>query len=304
MNRKISKVLAAGATAIALMTMSTTPASALVADGPAVLVFSNENCTDPDQEDADISASLGVIAKSVTLFDGGDASEAAWTDALDGIDVLTLPEGCNFGQATMFSAEAQAYIKNWIESGKTVVGTGSYDHAEFINYMTGLDYSSEFGNNDSLGDETANPWTLQIDSDTLPETVPNGNYTGGLYDYSTWSAEKKAFVTPVYYSEGEDNLGVAYFTFGEGYYIYNAYDWYPDSDEITNGVRATWDETLQFAATGQIAPPTTEEPIVEPTVVEEELADTGVEAVAPFAAGAALLTAGLVVMFARRRQTN
>ena len=303
MNRKLSKVLAAGATAIALMTMSTTPASALVTDGPAVLVFSNANCTDPTEEDADIAASLGTIAKSVTLFDGGDASAAGWTDALDGIDVLTLPEGCNFGETAMFSAEAEAYIKTWIESGKTVVGTGSYDHAEFINYMTGLDFSTEFDNNTELSDEDTYPWAKQTDNADLPATVPTGNYTGGLQDYSTWSAEKKAFVTPVYYSEGEDNLAVAYFTFGSGYYIYNAYDWYPDSGEITNGVRAAWDQTLQFAATGQIAPPTTEEPAVEPTV-QEELADTGVDAVAPFAAGAALLIAGLVVMFARRRQTN
>lgn len=303
MNRKISKVLAAGATAIALMTMSTTPASALVADGPAVLVFSNDLCTDVDEEDADITTALSVIAKSVTAFDGGDGSEAAWTDALDGIDVLTFPEGCNFSQASLFSDDAKAYIKTWIEAGKTVVGTGSYTHADFVSYMSGLDYSAEFGNTDWLDDPTTNPWAKQTDNADLPDTVPNADWTGGLLDYSTWSAEKKAFVTPVYYSEGEDNLAVAYFTFGSGYYIYNAYDWYPDSEDVDSGARAAWDQTLQFAATGQIAPPTTEEPVVEPTV-QEELADTGVEAVAPFATGAALLIAGLVVMFARRRQTN
>ncbi|MEY4423737.1 MAG: hypothetical protein RLZZ258_840 [Actinomycetota bacterium] len=301
MNRKLSKVLAAGATAIALMTMSTTPASALVTDGPAVLVFSNDLCTDELEEDTDIANALREIASAVTVFDGGDGSAAAWTTALTGIDVLTFPEGCNFEEASLFSDDAKTYIKSWIEAGKTVVGTGSYDHAAFINYMTGLDYSAEFNNNDEV--DPANPWTRQNDNADLPLTVPNANWAGGLVGFSAWSADKKAFVTPVYYSEVDDNLAVGYFTFGSGYYIYNAYDWYPDSDELTSGVRDAWNQTLQFAATGQIAPPTTEEPAVEPTV-QEELADTGVDAVAPFAAGAALLIAGLVVMFARRRQTN
>jgi LPXTG-motif cell wall-anchored protein len=264
-------------------------------------VFSNALCTDPPEEDTDIVASLEVTSSSVTVFDGGDGSESAWSTALATIDVLVFPEGCNFEQAALFSGAAQAWIKSWIEGGKTVVGTGSYRHAAFVSYMTGLNYSTEFGNNTSLSNEVANPWELQIASATLPATVPNGNYTGGLRNYSTWTADKRAFVTPVYYSAGEDNLAVAYFTFGSGYYIYNAYDWYPDSDELTNGVRAAWDATLQFAASGQVAPPTTGTTTAGTS--GPSLAATGTDVFLPIVLGGLTLMTGILLVGSRRRKT-
>lgn len=284
------------------------PSVAYAADpsGPVVLEFSNGGCTDPAEEDTDIRDALLPISASVTLFDGGAGDAAAWSAALTGVDVLVLPEGCNFG-TSYIDASAEAVIKAWVESGKTVVGTGSYTHAAFINYMTGLDYTSEFDDNDWLNLEPYT-WDLQLIGSSLPATVPNGNYTGGLVNYSAWSADKKAFVTPVYYSEAEDNLGVAFFSFGSGYYIYNAYDWYPDEDDILNGVREAWNATLQLAVSGQITPGPGPEPGPEPgpqpapaPAPQPELARTGSSDSFPILFGIVAAGSGLVLLLGARR---
>lgn len=226
-------------------------ASAVDPSGPVVLEFSNSLCTDPAEEDADIKVALEVISASVTLFDGGDGSLTAWTTALTGVDVLVIPEGDFFDCAGAVSADAQAYIKTWVQSGKTVLGTGSYEHLDFVNYMSGIDYSGVWSDN-SLSNEILNPWTRQVSSTILPATVPNADYAGGLLNYSTYSAAQKAIMTPIYYSAGEDNLGVVQFRFGSGDFLYYAYDWYPSPADVSSGARAAWDQALQFGATGQI----------------------------------------------------
>ena len=270
-------------TLISCFTFGSPSAYAADPSGPVVVVFSNQNNTDPDEEDADIADTLQVISSSVTVFDGGDGTAAAWSTALSTADVLVFPEGSNFGTSAIDSSAA-AFIKGWIEAGKIVVGTGSYTHLFFINYMTGLDYFPEFGN---IADVNGN-WDLQVVNPDLPTTVPPGNWTGGLDGFSLWSPEKKAFVTPVYYDADEDNLGVGYFTFGSGFYIYNAYDWYPDQGEITDGTRAAWDATLQFAAAGELSPPVNETPPPAPT-----LASTGADSNAT----AGLLLASVTLVF-------
>lgn len=227
-------------------------AFALDPNGPVVLEFSKDPCTDSLEEDADIKTALEVISASVTLFNGGDGSLTAWTTALTGVDVLVIPEGQFFGCAGAVSADAQGYIKTWVESGKTVLGTGAYEHLDFVNYMSGISFSDVWSDN-GLDDENLNPWSRQVASSTLPATVPNANYAGGLENYSTYSLAQKAFITPIYYSAGEDNLAIAQFNFGSGFFLYYAYDWYPDGDEATNGVRAAWDQALQFGASGQIS---------------------------------------------------
>jgi hypothetical protein len=226
-------------------------ASAVDPSGPVVLEFSKSGCTDPAEEDADIKVALEVISASVTLFDGGDGSLTAWTTALTGVDVLVIPEGGFFDCASAVSPDAQAYIKTWVQSGKTVLGTGSYTHVDFVNYMSGIDYSLVWADG-GLANAILNPWTRQVSSTTLPATVPNANYAGGLRNYSTYSAAQKAIMTPIYYSAGEDNLGVVQFRFGSGDFLYYAYDWYPSPADVSSGARADWNQALQFGATGQI----------------------------------------------------
>jgi hypothetical protein len=53
-------------------------------------------------------------------------------------------------------------------------------------------------------------------------------------------------------NSGKGNVGVASFAVGAGFYIYNAYDWFPDTADQANGNRAAWNQTLQFGATGAI----------------------------------------------------
>lgn len=255
--RQIGVALGAGLVALsvltALLTVGPVPAAyALDPNGPVVLEFSKAGCTDPAEEDADIKTALEVISKSVTLFDGGDGSLSAWTTALTGATVLVIPEGSFFDCPSAVSAEAQAYIKTWVESGNTVLGTGAYTHVEFVNYMSGLNYSSVW-NPASLSNQVVNPWTRQVSSTTLPDTVPNANFAGGLKPYAAFSPAQKAFITPIYYSAGEDNLAIAQFNFGSGAFLYYAYDWYPSSADVASGARAAWNQALQFGATGQIS---------------------------------------------------
>ena len=228
--------------------------------GPNVLLFTNDTFTDVDEEDLDIRNALIPISSKVTTFDGGDGSATAWTTALSGIDALIFPEvsGSTYwdsNDTAVLTAAAKTYIKSWVSAGKLIIGTGSYSHLQAITDLTGLDFTG-LGNSGLSGDAV---WDLQISSSTLPATVPNANYAGGIEDYSTLSTEQKAAAELVYYNSAQDNAAVVNFKVGTGYYIYNAYDWYPDSGDVTSGARAAWNQTLQFAAAGEF---TASEPAV------------------------------------------
>lgn len=224
------------------------------ASGPDVVVFSNDGFTDPSEEDWDITTVLLTITKQVVVTNGGDATATTWQTLLSGTEVLVLPEGSNWrsGGTAAISDAAMGVIADWTEAGGLIIGTGSYDHADVVSELTGVDYSDLFSNNDGLYEGDA-AWDLQISDPELPNTVPNGDYTGGLVGFSAWPAEAQGLVVPVYYDADEDNLAVGAFVIGSGTYVYMAYDWFPDEDELTNGVRADWDATLKFAAGGKFS---------------------------------------------------
>jgi hypothetical protein len=219
--------------------------------GPEVLVFSKDDYTDEDQEDTDIRNALLPISNNVTVFDGGDGTDTAWTAALVGIDVLVLPEVDNtfFWTAVdtpVLNAAAKTYIKSWASAGKLIIGTGSYSHFQAITDLTGVDFSS------TQDRKPSDPsWVLQISNDALPASVPLGNRTSGIDNYTALSDAQKAVMELVYYDSVEDNAAVVNFKVGSGYYIYNAYDWYPDPGDDFSGARAQWNATLRFAASGE-----------------------------------------------------
>jgi LPXTG-motif cell wall-anchored protein len=225
--------------------------------GPVVTVFSRDGFTDRREEDWDITTVLLTMASSITVTDGGDATAATWEAALAGADVLVLPEGGNWGAggSGAISDPALEVIRTWTEAGGTIIGTGSYTHGAIVSELTGIDYSSRLRNNDAEG-----PWDLRIVDPELPTSVPNGDWTGGMVGFSTWTDAERAPVTPVYYNPTTDNLAVAAFSIGSGFYLYFAYDWYPiASAETYDGVppatvRQIWDETLRFAAGGSLTP--------------------------------------------------
>ncbi|BDI22058.1 hypothetical protein [Herbiconiux sp. L3-i23] len=291
--RRIPVLPALGA-AIALIAapfVGASAASALPAPDPdlGILVFSKEGFTDPDEEDADISAELALIG-SVTTFDGGDGSAAAWTAALADQDVVVFPEGLVYadGGTDVMSEEAVVVVKDWVSAGRTALGTGSYTHGDLVDVLTGVDYTDVWSNG-----RTGGEWSLQLDDATLPTTLPNANYAGGLLAYSTWSDAQKASVTPVYLSD-DDNLGVASFSVGGGQFLYYAYDWFPAANEATNGVRAAWNEALRLGAGGRLTPaptaPAPTSPVPAPSAAALSL-ELKIAAGQPVAGGKANFTA-------------
>ncbi len=264
------------------------------ASGPVVVVFSNSSFTDPLEEDWDIATVLLPGASQMRVTDGGDASAATWTSILAGADVLVLPEGANWdiGGTSAISDAALEIIRTWVSAGRVIVGTGSYTHGAIVSELTGQDFTVEFGNNDSNG-----PWQRVSGDEALTAELPNGNYTGGLEDYSLFSDDQKALITPLYFSAANDNLGMGSFAIGTGAYIYLAYDWFPDVDELVDGVRDAWNGALGISA-GAVPPEVVGGP---------QLAATGGEAAPSVALGAiSLLLLGalaLAVSSSRRRVT-
>jgi LPXTG-motif cell wall-anchored protein len=264
-------------------------------DGPVIVVFSNGAFTDPSEEDWDITTALLPSASEIRVTDGGDGSAGVWSSLLTGADVLVLPEGDNWapGGTSAISDAALEVIRTWVSAGRLILGTGSYDHGDIVSELTGVDFTSEFGNNDSNG-----PWQRVSTDTSLPAELPNANYAGGLGDFSLYSVEQKAIITPIYQSLANDSLGIAAFAIGTGSYVYQAYDWFPDSEELGNGVRDAWNGALVLAAAGDLTP--------TPVVPEDdELAATGGELSSGLLlGGAALALAGVLALLVSRRRAQ
>lgn len=265
-------------------------------DGPVVVVFSNGGFTDPSEEDWDITTVLLPSASEVRVTDGGDGSAGVWSTLLADADVLVLPEGGNWqpGGTSAISDAALEVIRTWVSAGRLILGTGSYDHGDIVSELTGVDFTSEFGNNTSNG-----PWQRVPDDASLPAELPNANYAGGLGDFSLYSVEQKAIITPIYESLANDSLGIAAFAIGTGSYIYHAYDWYLDSEELVDGTRDAWNGALVLAAAGDLTSP--------PVLPEEddELAATGgALSSGVLLGGAALALAGVLALLISRRRAQ
>jgi LPXTG-motif cell wall-anchored protein len=264
------------AAVVAALALVIAPAVAGVASATAessaqILMFSKGGYTDPYEEDLDMATALESIG-TVTVFDGGDSSVAAWTAALVGKDAVVFPEGTVYGltdcvestwdpeaeggggdwvdgdpEPCPMSTEAAAYVKTWISAGRTALGTGAYDHQSFIDYLTGQEYSWD-------DDEVDAGWNLQVEADGAPDVLPNMNYSGGIATYGEWSTEEKASVTAIYLDESGENLGVGSFPVGRGSFMYYAYDWYPDDDDRESGKAQLWEDALRLGATNILSP--------------------------------------------------
>lgn len=236
-------------TALAILTglsLAITPFAGLAAAQAAtvsIVMFSNEDVTDPSEEDADMAAAMSDLG-TVTLFNGGDGSAEAWTGALATADSLVLPEGIVY-ESAFLSAGAVDVIRAYIAAGHTVIGTGAYDHSGLIDDLTGI--SRNWNNGSLSGDDT---WNLQVDSDELPSTLPNADYAGGISNYADWTDAQRVGVTPLYLNEEGTNAGVATFTIGSGAFVYYGYDWYPDPNDVSSGARAAWNDALRLGASG------------------------------------------------------
>ena len=265
----------------------TSSASAATAD-THVLMFSNSayGDTNPGQEDERTLAALQGSGATVSTFDGGDGSDTAWSAALAGINVLVFPEGTNYtpGGTSVITDAAMAVIKAWVVAGGVMIGTGGYDHLAVLNFLTGLDYSSVWGDNNSPG---GLGWVLQTADPDLPATLFDVSYTGGQEVFDTWTPDLLAPLTPLYVSPDGTSLGVGTWAVGSGSFSYLAWDWFNGGGETM----ADWDLVLQS--------------LVPTVAAAPALAATGSTVSAPLLGAAAfVLLAGAALMFVARRRAQ
>ncbi len=216
------------------------------------MMFSKSGITDPNvgQEDLTMKTALEEIG-TVTVFDGGDGSAAAWTAAIAGKDALVFPEGNVYAQTSAMSAEAATVVKNWISAGGRALGTGSYTHKNFIDYLTGITrtWADRSLCTWEINCDPFDNYDLMIASATLPATISSGNYTGAISNWSDWTTEQKAGATEIYGNVAEGDAAIVQFAVGSGSFTYYAFDWYPDGTE-TLTVLPEWNAALRLGAAG------------------------------------------------------
>ena len=256
----------------------TSSASAATAD-THVLMFSNSayGDTNPGQEDDQTFAALDASGATVTLFDGGDGSDTAWTAASWVPTIWFFPEMVSSawspgGTSAMSDAAAQV-VKDFINAGGHVIFTGAYTAVDFFSFFSGLDYSGAFSTSAPTG-----PYAIQGVNAALPSELAAVDYSGDLIDFGSWSTELKAPMTPLYVS-ASGGLAVGTWTLGAGTYSYVAYDWFPDTNDIDAGTVEPWNIVLTSL-------PFTLEPFPVPV-----LAETG-STISLIGAGAFVLSPG------------
>lgn len=263
-------------------------ATAAVPSTTPILFFSNDLWTDVSDEDATMHAALAETGATITTFDGGDGSGAAWSAALTGNQVLVIPESDIFnpGGTAIMSVDAATAVKAFVVAGGRVL-LGSGDNSDLLSFITDIDYAAVWSGTGGSS------WDLQIIDPTLPATLTPSNGTDPIGGFDTWSPELLAGVVPLYVDAAGTQLAVAQFPVGAGFVGYFAYDWYPGTDPEDISARALWNVVLQALAN---VPAT-------PAEAEPALAATGVDSSIALTAGAGFLLLGataLVLMRTRR----
>lgn len=291
-SRLRSASLALAAAAGLLIAPLALASSASAAPVSNVLFFSNDDYTDVDDEDATQIAALQASGATVTTFDGGDGSAAAWTAAIAGKQAVVIPESGNILGTAVLSTEAAGVLKAFVSGGGTLLLPTSYQ-VELLSYLTDVDFTSSWT---TLNDGEAT-WPLAIDDPAFPAEI---GYSDGTYpvDVSEWNEAQFAASFPVYYNGETQEGAVIGFPVGTGVIYTLAYDWYPGEDESDIVNRDLWNTVqgllLPFV---DVAPA----PAVVPT-----LADTGAPLESSvLIAGAALLLMGTVALtVSARRKAN
>jgi hypothetical protein len=254
---------AAAGLLVAPIALASSAAAAPVPSQAQILFFSNPDVTDQVEEDPTQIAALEEAGNTVTVFDGGDGTAAAWSAALAGKDALVVPETDDDGGNQLYPGPyldggAADVVYDFLYGGGRVVLPTAYE-PELLSFLTMVDYTAVWNVNDSTG-----PWLLEGADPALPAQLENANGTYPVLTFDTWSPEQLAAVTPLYVSEDGTELAAASWTVGAGTVSVLAYDWFPDEGEAA--VRAPWNVLLQYlvnvpvpqlAATGAPIAPTT-----------------------------------------------
>lgn len=276
-------------------------APAAAAPLTTVLFFSNDEFTDVDEEDAFWIDSLEASGATVTVFDGGDGSAAAWTAALAGQQVFAFPEhnADLFGVA--ITEEAAPVIADWVAAGGLILASADYDFI-ITSVATGIDYTSV---TDYFSDHYEG-WALV--SDLFPGSPSSLSDTNGTsaYDLVDWTDEQLAAFTPLYTAlytpDAPDAVETTsfvsgLFTAGAGGVIYLGYDWYPDESEAA--LQAEWNAYVEAILAAGL-------PALPAPAPAPELAATGssVDSGIYIAGAAMLLLAGAAIFATSRRKAS
>jgi LPXTG-motif cell wall-anchored protein len=272
-----------------------------------IVVFANVNVNDvaPGAEvenETTVLQSFG--AASVTQFDGGDGSAAAWAAALTDVELLVIPDPENgdfylAGGTPWVSEGAFQVIKSWIDAGGYVIANGNYfalpDYeATYGDFLTGLT-GKPFAGAPVETQEIAGPFDLATPVAGAPDPIPSLNGTYSL-PYGSWSAELQAITTVIYQTPDTAFSPVLTIGVGQGVVQFLGYDWF-ESAALDN----EWAEVLNLAAEGAL--PFEPQPIYG--AAAPALANTGAEiSVVPvLVIGCALLLGGVASLVVVRRRT-
>lgn len=267
-----------------------------------IVVFANSNVNDLLGEVAnEVTVLQSFLPQSLTEFDGGDGSAAAWTAALTDVELLVIPdpENGNFyvtGGTAWVSEGAFQVIKSWIDAGGYVIANGNYyggeGDATYGDFLTGLTGKPFAG-------APTQTLSTEVDFDLLgavsgPDPLP---WVDGTYSLPTaaWPAALHDISTVIYLSPDTTISPVLTVGVGEGVVMYLGYDWYTSAELDT-----AWGEVLRIATAGQL--PFEPQPVYVPPV-PAALADTGAEfPAAVLGFGAVLVLGGIAAVVVVRRR--
>lgn len=197
-------------------------------------------------ESENLQASIASFGgHTVTTFTGIEAAD--FEAALDGKQILVIPELENGDLAPDLSAEAIAVIANFVQSGgRLLVFADSNEPLEaLLNTVFGFSLVVD-GSPDTSNKTAAAVGTL---FENGPDTLPYNNGTGYI-QASTLPADALNIYN--YNDNSEDFAVVAILPFGAGEVIFMGYDWFDSNPSADVGCEGDgqdggWQNVLQLA---------------------------------------------------------
>lgn len=320
------RFLAVGALAL----VASVVAPALVGAGPVatsvVAVLANGAYVDTGPmesggEVANLVEDLEAGGHTVREFD--DISPAGLTAALDGADVLAIPElenseeggaGPRGNLVDDLGEEGIAVIQAFVSDGGRILFFGDTEPDTVINSLFGFSVLTAWNSCDREdGDpENGEPCVLTAAAAATefadaPATITYVNGTTGLYVSSLPAGSTVIYQITVEEGEGGDPVdvaGLATMPYGDGMVVFYGWDWYPDSfgdlEPVGVAEEAAWATVLDLGVsqptvtatggTGQVTF-TSDSPSTQPVFVEYTFG--GTTAVAEIAPGSTSAVVGL-----------
>jgi hypothetical protein len=216
--------------------------SAVVAAGPVavsrVAMFSSDEYTDVDEEDANLIDDIEAGGHTVVIID--EVTAEAFTTGLEGANVLILPEGST-GIVDDLDAEARAVITDWVEAGGRLVLTEASNASDTLDELFG--FSTEYSDACNDDDEIECPLTDAAGDTEFadgPGTIVGIDATGSIVSSSLpagstviYEGEGGQVLEPRATAAGElSALGatVAAVPVEDGVVITLGWDWFPEND--------------------------------------------------------------------------